>query len=271
MGQVESILIRKAEPGDAGYVAYMHGRYYHKYHGFYEGAEYYFIKYLADFVHESEGGRLWVAEVGGVISGSVGIVRVDSDTAQFRWFFVEKVHQNKGIGSELMKTALDFCRENNYTNIFLWTFKGLDTARRLYDKAGFMLAEEKPNNGWSSATIIEQKMELKLKRKLIGMSYSFVAKVELFEREKGWHYVSVPTELSKPLEHLADRGLIAVTSTVGNTSWPTSLLPMGDGTHFIALPARVRSKEKLALGEEVEVSFETVQRIRYARTKGQVK
>jgi hypothetical protein len=71
---------------------------------------------------------------------------------------------------------------------------------------------------------------------------AFTAKVELFEREKGWHYVSVPTEISRPLERLADRGLVAVTATVGKTSWPTSLLPMGDGTHFVALPATVRSK-----------------------------
>ena len=90
------------------------------------------------------------------------------------------------------------------------------------------------------------------------MSFKFVAKVELFEREKGWYYVSVPSKLSKPLEHLADRGLIAVTARVGNSSWATSLLPVGDGTHFIALPAKVRSKEKLSLGTAVEVSFDTL-------------
>jgi len=92
------------------------------------------------------------------------------------------------------------------------------------------------------------------------MSNSFIAAVKLFEREKGWYYVSVPTALSKPLEHLADRGLIAVTATVGGSSWRTSLLPMGDGTHFIALPAKVRSKEKLTLGAEINVSFEIRER-----------
>lgn len=89
------------------------------------------------------------------------------------------------------------------------------------------------------------------------MEHTFIAKMELFEREKGWYYVLVPPELSKPLEYLADRGLIAVTAKVGTSSWPTSLLPMGDGTHFIALPAKVRSKEKLSLGTDVAVSFET--------------
>jgi hypothetical protein len=89
------------------------------------------------------------------------------------------------------------------------------------------------------------------------MLNSFRGKVNLFERKKGWYYVSVPTELSKPLEYLADRGLIAVTARIGNSSWSTSLLPMGDGTHFIALPAKVRNKEKLSLGDEFELSFET--------------
>jgi hypothetical protein len=57
-----NIFIRQSQAGDAGYVAYMHGKYYCKNHGFYRSAEYYFIKYLADFVHNPIGGELWVAE-----------------------------------------------------------------------------------------------------------------------------------------------------------------------------------------------------------------
>ena len=89
------------------------------------------------------------------------------------------------------------------------------------------------------------------------MGITFSGEVRLFEREKGWYYVSVPTGLSKPLLHLADRGLIAVTVKIGSSSWPTSLLPMGDGTHFIALPVKVRTKEKLSLGMVADVSFKT--------------
>ena len=161
-GSSFEVQIRQSEPGDAGYVAYMHGRYYWKHHGFHPGSEYYFIKYLADFVGAPESGRLWIAEIGGDIVGSAAIVRVDDNTAQFRWFLVDEKYQYMGIGSRLIKTALDFCRENNYRHIFLWTFKGLDPARRLYDKAGFVLTEEKPNQEWSIEEIIEQKMELRL-------------------------------------------------------------------------------------------------------------
>ncbi|MDR0673108.1 MAG: DUF1905 domain-containing protein [Zoogloeaceae bacterium] len=88
-------------------------------------------------------------------------------------------------------------------------------------------------------------------------TYSFSARLQRFEREKGWHYVAVPTEIGKPLEPLADRGLIAVTVKVGASVWPTSLLPMGDGTHFIALSAKVRARESLSFGDVVEVSFRT--------------
>ena len=87
------------------------------------------------------------------------------------------------------------------------------------------------------------------------MENAFTAPMELFPQEKGWYYAPVPSALSVPLEHLAERGLIAVTAKIGTSEWPTSLLPMGDGTHFIPLPAKVRKKEKLALGQPVEVAF----------------
>jgi GNAT superfamily N-acetyltransferase len=140
----------------------MQGRYYWMRHGFRPGAEYYFIKYLAEFVRDQAGSGLWIAEADGKIVGSAAVVRVDGDTAQFRWFLVDENYQNMGIGGRLFKTSLDFCRENSYKHIFLWTFKGLDPARRLYDRAGFILTEEKQNTEWSSEVITEQKMELRL-------------------------------------------------------------------------------------------------------------
>lgn len=85
--------------------------------------------------------------------------------------------------------------------------------------------------------------------------YTFEAIVEIFPQDNGWHYVKVPSKLSKPLEVLADRGLIAVQATVGKSSWNTSLLPMGDGTHFIALPAKVRKKENISLDNTIKASF----------------
>lgn len=86
-------------------------------------------------------------------------------------------------------------------------------------------------------------------------AYTVEGRVELFPQDGGWHFVRVPTRISDELGHLADRGLIAVRATVGDTSWNTSLLPMGDGTMFIALNARVRQRNTLAAGDVATVTF----------------
>jgi hypothetical protein len=79
--------------------------------------------------------------------------------------------------------------------------------------------------------------------------------VELFPQKGGWYYIKIPRNITKPLQHKADRGLIAITARVGDYSWETSLLPMGEGTHFIPLNAKVRKKENIELGEKITIFF----------------
>lgn len=86
--------------------------------------------------------------------------------------------------------------------------------------------------------------------------YTVIGRVELFDREGGWHYVAVPGEVTEELAGLADRGLVAITARLGRSQWPTSLLPMGDGTQFVALNARVRSANRIDVGDEVTLSFQ---------------
>jgi hypothetical protein len=80
-------------------------------------------------------------------------------------------------------------------------------------------------------------------------------RVRHFDREGGWYFVAVPVEYSEELADLADRGLVPIRATVGQTSWDTSLLPMGDGTHFVALGKPVRKAEDLEVGDQVELTF----------------
>jgi len=85
--------------------------------------------------------------------------------------------------------------------------------------------------------------------------YEFTAEVEIFPQKGGWHYIQVPLEVSEPLEIYADRGLIAVTATVGTSIWETSLLPKGDQTHFLALPAKIRKANKIEVADQIKASF----------------
>lgn len=61
----------------------------------------------------------------------------------------------------MISRALNFCRATGYRKVFLWTFKGLDAARALYEKMGFKLSEEQAVTQWGQA-VIEQKFELYL-------------------------------------------------------------------------------------------------------------
>lgn len=85
--------------------------------------------------------------------------------------------------------------------------------------------------------------------------YEFKAVVRIFPQNGGWHYAAVPQRYTDVLKPLADRGLVAVKATIGEYTWDTSLLPMGDGSQFIALPAKVRQKENIALGSQIKISF----------------
>jgi hypothetical protein len=44
--------------------------------------------------------------------------------------------------------------------------------------------------------------------------------------------------------------------TIGKTTWKKSLLPMGDGTLFVALNEKVRKAEDIKIGDMVTVIFQ---------------
>lgn len=86
-------------------------------------------------------------------------------------------------------------------------------------------------------------------------NFEVKGRVELFPQKGGWYYVRIPKKYTNLLSGIADRGLIPITVILGKTRWKTSLLPMGDGTHFIALKASVRKAEDIDLGDRINLRF----------------
>lgn len=86
-------------------------------------------------------------------------------------------------------------------------------------------------------------------------TYTIDGRVQQFPQAGGWYYVAVPQRYTEIFQTLTVRGLIAVHAVVGEVSWDTSLLPMGDGTHFIPLPAKVRRTNQLDVGSCVNLTF----------------
>ena len=159
--QCPPILIRPRRPGDAGYVVYRHGVLYEREYELDQVFEKYVLAGVLAFLENPAGGEMWVAEVGDRIAGFIAVVRINPHTAQLRWFLIEPEFRGCGLGQRLMDTLMEFCRQQNYQHIFLWTFQGLDAARHLYERYGFRLTEEKPNNTWKNQ-LTEQRWDLDL-------------------------------------------------------------------------------------------------------------
>ncbi|WP_078595960.1 GNAT family N-acetyltransferase [Evansella clarkii] len=156
----QEVTIRPYGPGDAGYIAYLHGKLYAEKYQFGPVFEYYVMKGLTEFLYDSEGGELWIAEVNGQIAGSIAITRENENTAQLRWFILDEKFHGAGIGRRLMETAVEFCNEQGYTYVFLWTVSDLKAARYLYKDFNFELKESKQNDEWTESEITEEKWEL---------------------------------------------------------------------------------------------------------------
>ncbi|MEE6452516.1 helix-turn-helix domain-containing GNAT family N-acetyltransferase [Gottfriedia acidiceleris] len=159
---IPEISIRTFKPGHVGYVAYIHGKIYSTTFQFGRVFEYYVMKGLSEFLLNSNGGELWVAEVNGEIVGSIAITKANESVAQLRWFVLDEKYQGLGIGKKLIETALNFCKKNQFQHVFLWTVSTLETARYLYKKYNFTLTEEKPNFEWTESELIEERWDLRL-------------------------------------------------------------------------------------------------------------
>ncbi len=86
-------------------------------------------------------------------------------------------------------------------------------------------------------------------------NYDVTGKVNIFPMENPWVFISIPKKYTAQLRKKATRGLVPVTVTLGNTTWDTSLLPMGNGTQFIPLKKEVRKSEKITVGDNITLSF----------------
>ena len=155
-------------PGAIGRIAELHGRYYSRDWDF--GLEFE-AKVAADLAAFSLSfnpmhDQIWLAMLGDRVEGSMVIDgRVDEagepQDAQLRYFIMSDRLRGQGVGSELMESAIDFCRRKLYPRIYLNTFAGLNAARHLYEKHGFELRDEKFGDQWG-IEVLEQRFERQL-------------------------------------------------------------------------------------------------------------
>ena len=159
-------IIRGYIPGSLGRVAEFHGTYYHQHWGFGLFFEAKVATELAAFLgrYDEQKDGFWTALVEGRIDGSITIYSAPTaaGAAHLRWFVMSDRLRGKGVGNQLIRAAIDFCRSRNYRRVYLWTFEGLNAARHLYEKNGFRLVEQHIGSQWGRE-VNEQRFELELR------------------------------------------------------------------------------------------------------------
>lgn len=153
-------------PGLIGQLTALHARYYAEHwsldHTFEAQVGQELSRFILDFDPKVDG--IWAARAGESLVGAAAMDGHSNPTEgiRLRWFIVDPAGQGTGLGRNLLAKALDFCRECGPEQVYLWTFAGLNQARRLYEGFGFELAEEAPQHVWGRE-LVEQKFTLSLK------------------------------------------------------------------------------------------------------------
>jgi len=153
------------QPGIVGRVTELHAQYYAEHWSFDHFFETKIATELSNFITHYNATRdcIWSASINGNIEGSITIDGSSEreHIAHLRWFILSEQLRGAGAGNFLLQQAVEFCEAAKFESIYLWTFKGLDTARHLYEKYGFQLIEEQSGAQWGS-NVIEQKFEIRV-------------------------------------------------------------------------------------------------------------
>ncbi len=150
------------QPGDIGYLIYLHGKLYARENGYLRGLEIYTMESILESLKNFNPAkdRFWLARDNDKIVGSIALMNRGT-SAQLRYFLIETDYRGLGLGNRLMQAFIDFFHACDYQSAYLWTTNELPAAAHLYKKFGFELMEEVPSEQFGKQTI-EQKYELRV-------------------------------------------------------------------------------------------------------------
>jgi DNA-binding MarR family transcriptional regulator/GNAT superfamily N-acetyltransferase len=136
-------VLRPPRPGDLGWVIGQHGTMYADEYRWDASFEALVASIVADYAahHDPQREAAWIAEVNGEPAGCVFCVRKSDTTGQLRLLLVNPAARGLGIGARLVAECVAFARSAGYSELVLWTNDVLTAARRLYERAGFLLVD----------------------------------------------------------------------------------------------------------------------------------
>ncbi len=151
-------IARGYRPGLIGRMAEMHANYYARRSNFGQPFESLVASDMAELMGRLHNPRneVWSALDGERVVGSIAIDGEGEDgSAVLRCFILDDSARGKGAGRRLLAEAMKFCDEWGFSSTSLWTFQGLDAARKLYEDFGFKLELEQEGQQWGQR-VMEQ-------------------------------------------------------------------------------------------------------------------
>jgi ribosomal protein S18 acetylase RimI-like enzyme len=152
----------RLEPGDLGYIAYMHGSVYAEECGYGLHFESYVLEGLHEFAtaYDPSKDRVWVCEHENLKVGFL-VAAHRQETVQLRFLILLPEYRGAGLARRLMDQFMAFIHERGYRKAYLWTTSEQETAISLYQRYGFYLTEEKESKAFDKL-LVERKYELAL-------------------------------------------------------------------------------------------------------------
>jgi len=110
-----------------------------------------FIERCSAWMHEhlqSDAWYCWVAELSGQLIGAVWLQLVEKipnprneaeHHAYITNFYIQEEARGRGIGSQLLRTTLDWCEERDVHTVILWP---TERSRSLYERYGFAVRDD---------------------------------------------------------------------------------------------------------------------------------
>jgi putative acetyltransferase len=92
-------------------------------------------------------GAFFVVREAGVVGGSVGVERLDGDTAELHRLYLDASLRGRGTGRALVEAVLDWCRAQGVTRLVLWSDTRFTLSHRLYTRLGFARTGERVLTG----------------------------------------------------------------------------------------------------------------------------
>ena len=152
-------------PGALAGIVALHASYYSRHWNFGLPFETKVAAELAEFLARMDAVRdLFLAAY--LDGGLVGSIVIDESGggpagAHLRWFIVGDRARGIGVGRTLIERALAHCDAQEFKRVWLTTFAGLDAARALYERHGFVPVSEAERDQWSGG-VREQRFERRM-------------------------------------------------------------------------------------------------------------